>query len=713
MGFTHLWAVLGGAAAIGLPLAVHWLTRPRPVRVGLSTLRFVQEAVRERRARHRLRDALVLAARVLAVACIALAFARPLLGTAAGGEAPAAVERVVVVDTSASMGAVARGVPALERARGVAAKYLERGDGLRADLILAGAKPHAVFQRPSSNLEALREELGQAQARPDPLNLAAAIAAAGDELAQAAGRRRELIIISDLQRTNWGTVDFSAIPADARIVVESVAAADPPENMAVAAVTVRGRPAAGRETAVEVEVANFGRAPRAAQVELRLDGRTYNLEQVCPPGGRARMTAPVTFAGKGVVAGEAALTSGDALAVDNRRAFVVDVRARPSYLLVTREAAAPAPTSSHFLERALAPLPPADAAGGQAGERVVRMAPGGMDAQALAEADAVVLARPGRLDAAATALLGNALRRGKSILYAAADPVDATNLGALARQAGADLRMPVEFLPPALGGAASRPAGAAGGGPAAGIRHDLTLAGVRRDDPVWAVFGDSLDATLNSLRFTAALSSRPVEGGLQDDLLATYSDRSAALVATRCGQGTLIVWNAELADSNVVSSGAFVPLVGELAARLIAGRPAAAVDAGGPLALALPADAGGPADLAVTGPDGKPVAQGRLQEEPGGLVWRLAAGDRTGVYQVSRNGQTLAAAAVVTPVEESDLASLPPDVLTGRLAGGRQITVRGAATAENDGPDRAWAWLAVVAAVALAAETLVLRVFRV
>ena len=72
MTFLHPWAILIGAIAAGLPVAVHLLTRPRPVRMPLSTLRFVHEAVRQRAARHRLRDFLILALRTVAVLLIAL-----------------------------------------------------------------------------------------------------------------------------------------------------------------------------------------------------------------------------------------------------------------------------------------------------------------------------------------------------------------------------------------------------------------------------------------------------------------------------------------------------------------------------------------------------------------------------------------------------------------------------------------------------------------
>ena len=76
--FLNPWAISVGLAAAGLPIVIHWLTRPRPVRLPLSTLRFVQQAVAQRRAHHRLRDLLVLLLRTLAVLLLAAAIARPL-----------------------------------------------------------------------------------------------------------------------------------------------------------------------------------------------------------------------------------------------------------------------------------------------------------------------------------------------------------------------------------------------------------------------------------------------------------------------------------------------------------------------------------------------------------------------------------------------------------------------------------------------------------
>src|SRR5439155_16688972 len=230
MTFLHPWALAAGALAVGLPVAIHLLTRPRPVRLPLSTLRFVREAVQQKRARHRLRDWIILALRTAAVVLIALAFARPLSGSKAVGADSdhATLVRVVILDQSLSMSAGVHGVSAFERGRAIASPALDYRPGARANLILAGAQPRAAFDRLTSNFEALREELSKAKPRTERLNIQAAINAAAEMLADAGGaepdRKLEVLVISDFQRGNFSSVDFSPLPKDASIKLESVAA---------------------------------------------------------------------------------------------------------------------------------------------------------------------------------------------------------------------------------------------------------------------------------------------------------------------------------------------------------------------------------------------------------------------------------------------------------------------------------------------------------
>jgi hypothetical protein len=255
--------------------------------------------------------------------------------------------------------------------------------------------------------------------------------------------------------------------------------------------------------------------------------------------------------------------------------------------------------------------------------------------------------------------------------------------------------MPVEFVPPATGQR----------------RHGLFLAEVRRDLPPFSVFGDGLPALTGTLRFAGGLSSRRLDGGLADDVLASYGDRTAALVVTACGGGALAVLNLDLAASDLPRSPAFVPLVGELAGRLL-GRPRTgdAVACGEPLAVPLPATAGPAAGLRVVAPDSGDG--GRLTDEAGGVLWQAAALGAPGVYRVERSGATVFAAAAAVPADESDLRPLDPQVLTGRLAGGRAIHFRAAAADDAEERDRLWAWLAVACVGCLLVEVLALKLFR-
>ena len=698
MTWLHPWAIVLGGFASGIPVAVHFLTRPRPARLPLSTIRFVREAIQQRRAWHWLRDLIVLALRTLAVLLVALTVARLQIGEqplVAAGDTHDAV-RVLILDVSQSMAAGRQGIPAFERARSVAAKYLGYGSGLAADVILAGATAQPVLERPTANLAALREELARTQPRPERLNVQAALNRAAEMLTAArlsTGARRELIVVSDFQRTNWVTADFSALPDDTLIQLESVASDEPPPNLGLLRVECQGRAEPGRAVRLEVDLGNYTPAPRRATVQVRLGDLSYTLERLCPPGVITTLAQEVELRGLGWQAGEARLVgAGDALAADDVRPFTFEVRRAPSYALLTRQPASARPSSSYFLERALVPVPSNP---NQPGPSVTRIDPIILTREMLVTADLIVLDHPGKLSPEAIELLSSLMRRGRSVLYVAAEPLDATNLKLLADAAGTGLQMPVEFAP----------------APAGQPRRDLFLAEVRRAERPWNVFGDDLPAVISPLRFSGGLSSRQMPSALQDDVLATYSDRSACLIATTCDVGSLAVLNADLSSSNLHRSPAFVPFVGELVERLLEQRRGAGVlQPGEPFAAYLPPDAYPATSLAVVSPhEGGPP--GDLVEEATGVLWRMRAAGPPGIFRINRNDTTLYAAASALAPQESDLRPIEMSVLTERLAGGRKVHYRSATNDAHELDDR-WSWFAVGCVACLLAEVLALRGFQ-
>ncbi len=689
MQLLNPWALVLGAVSVGLPIAVHLLTRPRPKRMALPTVRFLRGVIEQKRSINKLRDWLLLLLRTLAVTALAFAFARPLLGVKplVSSDATGDATRVVIVDVSQSMTASQRGISPIERAREVAAAHLAFHPGLRASLILAGESAEMATSSATANFAALREQLASAAAQTQRTNVPAAINAAAEVLAKSPqGHRRELVIVSDFQRSNWTAADFTPLPADTQIQLESVAPTAPLENLAIVRAAVRGRVEAGGATRIELDVLNDARTPRAVQVEVTIGGQSLHGSATLPP--RVRTTVPIAWTPTtaGWATGKARLLDvGDALPQDDQRPIAIEVSSAPTYVLLTRESAAPAPVSSHFVERALAPT----------GERVTRLDSQQIDRVALSKAALVVIDHAGKMSDSDLEWIAGMLRRGRGVLYIAAEPIDAINLASLARAAGSDWKLPVEFVPSSF------------------ARGDLFLSDWRVDAPGIALLGDSAQAAIAPLRFAGGLASRPIASGLKDDIFASFNDRSAAIVMSPCGAGNIAVLNADLARSNIISSNIFVPLIGELANRAISSRVADdACPSGQPLVASL-ASVAKPDKLDIVGPDDASVDLGEIVVESNQTLWRWPHSGPAGVYRVVDEEKAVVhAIATAAPAEESSLAPIDPKLLESRLAGGRTVQFNGGDDVGAKRDDTAWTWAMAGTSVFVLLELLTLLLFR-
>ena len=601
-------------------------------------------------------------------------------------------------------------------------QYLQYEAGLWANLVLAGAAPARCSRARSTNFETLRDEVSRAQALPERLDVKAALERAAQMLLPTSPedkRRRELVVFSDFQRSSWAKADFSVLPADTVIKLESTAPKTSLPNLAVLRATARADSAAPGSVQVEVEVGNFTPAARKMTVDVTLGDSRRRLEGACAAQGRLTLTAEMELPGGGWQWGQAELVdvgADDALAADNVRPLAVQLRPKPTYILLTRQPPpAPGtygqrPSSSHFLECALVPD---GRQGPKASAAVVRLDPANLDAKALASASLVCLDHPGKLSDDAIKVLAASLRRGRPVLYVAGETIDATNLKRLAESGSSGLRMPVEFAPP----------------PAGSNRRNLFLKSVRDKEPPFSDFGDSLLAFKGSARFGGGLSSRPLPDGLADDVLATYNDGSACLVATVSDAGTLAVLNADLAASELPGKPLFVLLVQSLTDRMMnrTSGPAPAW-CGERLVAQLPPEVSSVHGLRIVPPPAPRSAAmnaadkdasgslGELLEEGAGVTWNWRKPDRPGVYRICRDSQagapdTVFAQAIEISADESQLEYLPPEVIRDRLAAGRQVYYRSTA-AEEERRDDLWKWFAVACVVCGLGELASLIGFR-
>lgn len=715
MTFLHPWAIVAGILAAGLPIAVHFMTRPRPVRLPISTLRFLREAIHQRRARNALRDILILLLRTCAVLLIALAIARPQWGARplVSDQLEGDTVRIVALDVSQSMAATDRGVAAIERARTRAAEFLRYRPGLKANLLLVGADSRGVFDTPSVNFEQLLKELADAEVLPQRVDARKFSEAAARMLAPVSpddNRRRELVVISDFQRSGWAGVDLASLPEGTQIQWESVASSEPLPNLGIRDVRVRAEETSAGPSICEIDVYNGTPNQRLLDLELRIGESLWNLKANCRPEAVTTISQELQWKQSGWQSGEVRLLDlEDALAADDVRYFAVQIPTEPVYALITRQPASQRPSSSWFLESVLAiRQTPQDGATVEnsteekiAGVR--RFDPAELDSMSLGQADLILLDHPGKLNENTIKMLAGFLRRGRPMLYVASESVDAVNLKSLLEAAGESVQLPVEFVPP----------------PAGTRRRDLSWSALKRDRPPFSVFGDHLGGLIRQLRFSGGLDSRRLEGRHTDDLLAVYNDGSAAIVSASSDIGALAIINADLNESNLPRTAVFVPLVEELVRGLISRqRGGETAFCGEPVFIQLPADAGPSAaldafELNATGQNRAGERNfGELIDEETGTVWSWPRPERPGVYGIKRGDQVVFAKAVAIPPEESELESLDLENLASRLAGGHATYYRHVSEGQGGSHDSLWIWLNLACVLCMLGELGVMILFR-
>ncbi|MCC6411318.1 MAG: BatA and WFA domain-containing protein [Saprospiraceae bacterium] len=125
MQFVFPW-FLTALAVLAIPIIIHLFYFRRFKRVYFTNVRFLQEVKEETSNRQKLRNLLVLLMRLLAIACMVLAFAQPFLprdNDVKKGEKAVSV----YIDNSFSMGALSKNAPLLElakqRARDIVSAY--------------------------------------------------------------------------------------------------------------------------------------------------------------------------------------------------------------------------------------------------------------------------------------------------------------------------------------------------------------------------------------------------------------------------------------------------------------------------------------------------------------------------------------------------------------------------------------------------------------
>lgn len=117
--------ILWGLLALAIPIALHLLQLRRYRRVAFSNVSFLKDVQKETQSRHRLRNLLILLARLLAFAALILAFADPMRAPEGGANKAARQTVSVYLDTSPSMMAAGETGPLIQEAKQKATALVE------------------------------------------------------------------------------------------------------------------------------------------------------------------------------------------------------------------------------------------------------------------------------------------------------------------------------------------------------------------------------------------------------------------------------------------------------------------------------------------------------------------------------------------------------------------------------------------------------------
>jgi hypothetical protein len=409
-----------GLGALLLPIAVHALARRTPRDFTLPTLRFLDAAPKARRALSFPQDRFILLLRALALACFALAAARPFIPAGGGPET-----LVAILDDSLSMAhGGPQGPTRFERARAALEEQLqELPEDARAALVLA-SRPRATLGSKAAALEALR----QAAPRAGSSSLVPALACAAGLVARDPLGR--VLVASDLDRPALeGLERQPGLLAEVRL--ETIDVGDPPRDASLGAVSIAPCPAiAGEPVTVTARLQATGLGEGPFPVALEVNGAEVARREV-RPGEEARFVLP-RAKGDWVSGALVVKAPGDALALDDRRFFAAPVlREVPLVLLGRDSAERGANAREQPLSDALAALALAR------GMKIqVATVPESTLPAALDHASVLLLASPSELGEATRRAIAAFVAKGGGVLAFLDESVPETTLRWLSERAG-------------------------------------------------------------------------------------------------------------------------------------------------------------------------------------------------------------------------------------------------------------------------------------
>ncbi len=507
-----LFAVAGAVGA-SIPLILHLLNRERARRLVFGTIRFIQMSHQTNVRRHKLKRLLLLLMRILMLALLGFAFARPffaqtfVIAQKTGGKRNA----VIILDTSYSM----RYEKVFEDAKKEGLKILDGLDTADAACLILSSDSARVVAPLGSEFAHVRAALSNAEVTYKPTDYLDALQTANEILEPIPIGEKQVYLIADMQKRGWENfIETDKLNPDVQIQFADVRA-EQPRNLAITDLSVPPVVLKEQKAAYLVaRVRNFGdEAVENLPVRLFIDGNVIHTVQLdIEPDDLGDAVFKVDFQDEATHTGWVELPE-DPLGADNKRYFTLRslqsikvhaVRDRP------RTQSGYQTAETFFMKMALA-------VGSDAVPINFSESSAVPDTATLAHVDVLVLANVAQLSANEAGRVAAYVAAGGGLIVTVGDNID---INAYEQNLGGEIGvMPCKFVQP-VGDAFDR-------------QQFRVLATVKYEHPIFAPFKEPNHGDFGKARFYRLFQAVPTKDAT---VIAAYDDGSPALFEKSYGR---------------------------------------------------------------------------------------------------------------------------------------------------------------------------------
>jgi len=654
-------------AGLAIPVLLHLTQREKKQIVHFPSLMFVRRIPYESVRRRKIHNWLLLMVRLAALALIVFAFARPLIQRA---ERPIAAgsgarEMVILLDTSYSMGFGDHWDRAIAAARQEISKL---GASDRGSVVYFGSSADIQMRTTAENAR-LNAAVTAAKPRPSSTRFAPALKVAGSILAESALPRREVVLISDFQRSGWRGEEGARLPSGVTLTPIAIQGAADRPNVSVTGVSLARSTFSNQERAV-VTAGAVNRSERpvsGATMTLEVGGIPIGTRPLAiEPGGAASVTFDAFTINAKNLRGTVRI-SDDALAADNTFNFVVSPSEPVHLTLVDRGSA----SSKLYLNQALL-------IGDAPRFEVTTREPDAVSDDDLRKSAVVLL---------------NDVEVGSGLAKRLARYVDQGGGLFVATGSRATWPQDVDLLPATIGPPVDRTRGDVG-----------RIGALEYGHPIFEVFRAPRSGDFSSVNVYGYRNLSAAKGS---QVLARYDTGSPAVIERKAGAGHIVMWGSTLdvTWSDLPQRPVFLPFV-HRAVRHLANykEPQPWVTVGQVLDPSATAVLRG--QRMVLTPSGKRVPI----EDEGSDVVEL---NEQGFYELRGENNNVTVVAVNVEPAEADLTPMDPKEITAAAVGLSGSGEGGTASGVPLTPEakeknqRLWWYLLIAGVLLLAADTLI------